>query len=164
MNTRTTRQIATILNMHPSRIEQWISRGQFLPKIFAEKGLGREWTLDEAIRLALFVHLVDVVSMDPKVAGSLTQIGVHGFADANAFFVAHWVPMGGLSNWAGNIVRDRDLGTHLTSGCEYPKVLAAGHSPEIIAENSKPNLGPAHAAVIVDLDRIETDLRADWEA
>lgn len=162
MITKSTKQVAAILGMHPSRIEQWISREQFLPRIFAEKGLGREWTFDEALRLKLFANLVDVVGMDPKEAGILTQVGVCGFNDDEAYFVAYHDRPDGYLTWLHQIVRKRDLADFIASGCRYPCVLAAGYDAETIAENSRPNFGPAYLAVVVNLDQASEDLKAQW--
>lgn len=162
MDVRTTKQVAQMLRMHPSRIEQWIAREQFLPGIFAKKGLGRDWTLDEVIRLMVFVRLVDMVGMEPKVAGVLTQVGFHGFNDARALFVAYHGGPERISGWGRSIVREPDLGEFLAGKCQYPKVLKAGYDAETIAENSRPNLGPAYAAVVLNLDQIASDLTAVW--
>lgn len=164
MNTKTTKDVAAILNVNAERIEQWIARRQFLPGIRPKPGFGRDWTFADAARLAVFVHLVDRIGMNPKDAGLLTQIGLYLFKDDAAFFVAYrGHPAEHLiDTWHWDIVKKSELGNFLTSGCEYPKVLAAGHSAEVIAENSKKNLGPAHSAVIIDLDRLERDLVTGW--
>lgn len=162
MNAKSTKQVAAILGMHPARIEQWISREQFLPQIFAEKGLGREWTFEEALRLKLFVDLVDVVGMDPKDAGILTQGGVYGFDDDEAYFVAYHDRPDGYLAWLYQIVRKRDLAEFIASGCCYPYVLATGYDAETIAENSRPNLGPAYVAVVLSIDHLVANLTAKW--
>ena len=165
MEPKTTRQLAAIMRIHPGRIDQWISRGQFLPRIFAKAGLSRDWSFDEAMRLATFIELVDLCGMDPRIAGVLTQAGVHGFRDDGSYFVAyHGDPDEQATGWSFDIVRKKKIGEFLAGGCPYPKILSAGHSPEVIAENSKPNLGPAYATVMVDLDRLEQRLRDAWSA
>jgi hypothetical protein len=44
----------------------------------------------------------------------------------------------------------------------YPKVLAQGYDKETIAENSRPNLGPAYVAVVLNIDHLAADLKAKW--
>ncbi|MGO8040809.1 MerR family transcriptional regulator [Rhizobium leguminosarum] len=152
--------VAKILDLHKSRIEQWISREQFLPKVSFGKGKKREWDQAEVIRLAVFVKLVDEVGLQPAEAGRLTQTGVHGFTDDGAFFVGYKTePMFG---WWHDIVRKREIGTFLASGCHIPKVLMEGRSEKAIRYNSENNTGPAAAAVIIDLDRIEQQVKDGW--
>lgn len=152
--------VAQILDLHKSRIEQWISREQFLPKVRFVKGKKREWDQAEVIRLAVFVKLVDEVGLQPTEAGRLTQTGVHGFTDDGAFFVGFRTePMIG---WSHDIVRKREIGTFLASGCHIPKVLMDGYSEEASRYNSENNTGPAEVAVIIDLDRIEQQVKEGW--
>ncbi len=162
MDAKSTRQVAELLGIHPSRIEQAISRKQFVPTVFPREGFGRMWPVDEVLRLIVFFRLVDLVGIDPSTAGLLTQTGVYGFKDDRAWFVAYHGHPDGFATWHNVIVRERDLGSHLASQCEYPKVLQAGYSPEAIKENSRKNLGTAHAAILLNLDEIENDLMTAW--
>lgn len=162
--TKTVSEVAEVLDMSRAWVEQAISRKHFLPSIHSEPGKAREWTLDEVIRLAVFVRLVDMADMDPRDAGILTQIGFHGFKDDAAFFVAYKGDPRKHPTiaWSGEHVKARDLGEFLTSKCNHPKVLNAGRDESTIRENSKPNYGPAHVAVIVNLDEIEADVKSKW--
>lgn len=162
---KTLSEVAKMLRVHSSRIEQWISREQFLPSVFGERGKTREWSLSEVIRLVVFVRLVDLVGIDAKTSGLLTQFGFHGFKDDVAFFVAYKGDPSehSVHAWSSDLVRGRDLGELLTSKCRYfPEILKPGRDKEIIRENSKPNLGPAHVAVVVNLDEIEAEVKANW--
>ncbi len=162
MSTRSTKQLAAMLSIHPSRVEQWISRGQFRPSIFAEKGLGREWSFDEALRLTLFVRLVDFVGVDPRDAGTLTLLPI-SLADTPTYFVAYRDRPEFLSGWQGEAVRAEDLGQFLQQCCPRYAVMAAGHSPEVETRDSeKPEMAPAYAAVMIDLSAIAADLSAAW--
>lgn len=152
--------VAGILSLHKSRIEQWISRDQFLPRITLIKGKKREWDVDEVIRLAVFVKLVDEVGMPPKTAGHLTQMGVHGFVDDGAFFVCYQTEP--TLGWWCDVIRKREIGPFLQSGCHIPKVLMAGNTEEAIRHNSEDNKGPADIAVIIDLDRLERQIKDAW--
>ncbi|WP_428381795.1 hypothetical protein [Methylocystis sp.] len=156
--------MAKILHVHSSRIEQWISRDQFLPEIFGERGKTREWTFAEVIRLAVFVRLVDAVGIDAKAAGLLTQVGFHGFKDDSAFLVAYKSNLSKRSNpaWSSDLVKGRDLGEFLTSKCRYPKALKPGVDKETIRENSKAEFCAAHVAIVVNLDELEGEVKAKW--
>jgi predicted DNA-binding transcriptional regulator AlpA len=160
MDTISIEAVADIIGLNKSRIEQWISRGQFFPKVSLAQGKRREWDQGEVIRLAVFVRLVDEVGMTPKVAGHLTQTGVYGFDDDGAFFVCYQTDP--TLGWWHDIVRKREIGTFLESGCHIPKVLMSGHSEEVIRYNSENNKGPADVAVIVDLDRLERQIKDRW--
>ncbi|MCW1753052.1 hypothetical protein [Rhizobium acaciae] len=152
--------VAGILDLHKSRIEQWISREQFLPKVSFARGKKREWDQGEVIRLAVFVKLVDEVGLQPAEAGRLTQTGVHSFTDDGAFFVGYKTePMFG---WSHDIVRKREIGTFLASGCHIPKVLMEGRSEEALRYNSENNTGPADVAIMIDLNRIEQQVKEGW--
>ncbi|PDS43437.1 hypothetical protein CO662_32935 [Rhizobium anhuiense] len=167
---------ADILDLHKSRVEQWISRGQFKPRAFSSQGQKRGWDQAEVIRLGVFAQLVDGFSMQPmganrltanenrdlvaELAGRLTQYGVHGFVDDGAFFVCYQTTPG--FGWSSDIVRKREVGAFLTNGCEMPKILMEGRSEEAIRYNSEKELGPASLAITVDLDRIERIVLEGW--
>ncbi|MCC8937709.1 hypothetical protein H8A99_14820 [Bradyrhizobium sp. Arg68] len=123
MATLTLKQITDGLRISRVRVEQWISRGFFRTPDQPILGLAREWDIGDAMRLALCVELVDA-HMSPQQAGALVWVGVHGFKDDTAFFVA-WQgahEMAGIKgkggkpakahlpgNWYPEIVRGRDL-------------------------------------------------------
>ncbi len=155
--------VATILGIHKSRIEQWISRSQFLPLLTLGRGKKRDWDKSEVIRLATFVTLVDEVGLAPVEAGRLTQTGVHGFKDDDAYFVCYKVdaPIG-PPIWDHDIVRKSQIGRFVTSGCSIPKILEAGYDEATLRRNSEKKLGPANVAVIIDLDRIERQVNEGW--
>jgi hypothetical protein len=167
--------VAKILDLHPTRIEQWISRGQFLPRLAHIQGKKREWDKGEVIRLGAFAKLVENVSLQPGQARLLTsqkaedhvaeEVGrmtqfVHGFTDDGAFLVCYKTEPD--YGWFHEIVRKREVGTFLTSGCFIPKVLMEGRSEEARNYNSTDNTGPASIAVIVDLDQIERQVEDGW--
>ncbi len=153
MSVKSTREVAHLLFMHPSRIEQWISRDQFLPRTSVRKGTGRDWDFGEVMRLTLFVRLVDLVGMNPKVAGELTKT-LHLFKDDEAFFVAyHDEPEQPIDAWGSAIIKSRDLGAFLTRNC--PLLTLAWDAPKS---------GAAHAAVIINLGDIEQSLKNAWKA
>ena len=155
--------VANIIGVHRSRIEQWISRNQFLPRIMFGKGKKREWDQAEVMRLAIFVSLVDNVGLTPADAGRLTQVGPHSFHGGGAYFVCYQVdPPLGLPIWSHEIIRKEKLGDFLASGCHIPTILAAGYDEETIRRNSEPNLGPANLAVVLNLDRIERIVVDAW--
>lgn len=83
----TLKQICEALSFSRMRVDQWISRGYFRTPDKPILGLPREWDEVEALRLALFVELVES-SITPRDAGALTQIEPHGFKGDHAFFVA----------------------------------------------------------------------------
>ncbi|MBP2559192.1 hypothetical protein J2857_001943 [Neorhizobium galegae] len=175
MDTISIEAVGQILDLHKSRIEQWISRGQFKPRASGQ-GKKRDWDLGEVIRLAVFAKLAEDVSLQPaqaspssaeearrlaaEEAGRMTQYGVHSFIDDGAFFVCYKTDPD--FGWWHEIVRKRDLATFLTSGCEMPKLLMEGRSQEAIRHNSEPSKGPAAVAVVIDLDRIELQVREGW--
>ncbi|CDZ67826.1 Hypothetical protein NGAL_HAMBI2605_61070 [Neorhizobium galegae bv. orientalis] len=154
---------ATILGLHKSRIEQWISRSQYLPLLTLGRGRKRDWDKSEVIRLAIFVTLVDEVGLSPLEAGRLTQTGVHSFKDDGAYFVCYKVdaPIG-PPLWDHDIVRKSQIGNFVTRGCHIPKILESGYGEETLRRNSEKNLGPANLAVIIDLDRIEQQINQGW--
>jgi hypothetical protein len=157
-------QVADILGVSRDRIEQSISRKVFLPRAFSDPGKPREWTFDEVMRLAVFFRLTDHGrSMDAKTAGVLTYGGVYGFTDGPAFFVAYsGTPGVWLGTWASSICRAQDITEMLTRGCEYPKILKSGSDAETMAYNSEKLLGPVYACIIVNLDEVAKELKAEW--
>jgi hypothetical protein len=176
MDTISIEAVADILDLHRSRIEQWISRDQFKPRSSSTQGQKREWNKSEVIRLAVFARLANEVSLQPaqprrfteeeisrltaEEAGRLTQIGVYGFRDDGAFFVCYKTDPD--FGWFHEIVRKRDLTALLTGGCFIPKVLMSGYSDEARRYNSENNTGPAKIAVVIDLDQIEEQVTAKW--
>jgi hypothetical protein len=123
--------------------------------------------------LAIFAKLAEDVSLrhaqtrpssteDERAneAGRLTQFGVHGFVDDGAFFVAYKTDPD--FGWWHEIVRKRELASFLESGCEIPKILMEGRSQEAIEYNSRPIKGPAADDVVIDIDRIEKQVRDAW--
>ena len=83
----TLKEITKALGLSRARVEQWISRGDFRPPDQPIIGKARDWDLGEAMRLALFVQLVDDVGFSIKQASFCTQLGLHGFNNNVAFFV-----------------------------------------------------------------------------
>lgn len=81
------RQITDALKISRARVEQWISRGHFRTPDKPIFGHARDWSIDDAIRLSLFINLVDA-AISVEQAGVFTQIDLHGFKDDVAFFVA----------------------------------------------------------------------------
>ncbi len=155
--------VAEVLDVSKSRIEQWISRNQFLPLLTLGRGKKREWDKAEVARLAVFIYLVDEVGIVPADAGRLTQIGVHLFRDDGAFFVCYKAdslifPMA----WSREIVKKSNIGNFLAHGCHMPKLLEAGYDEATIRRNSEPNLGSAKVAVLIDLDCIENTITENW--
>lgn len=157
-------QVADILRVSRDRIEQSISRKVFLPRAFSDPGKPREWSFDEVMRLAVFFRLTDHGrSMDAKTAGVLTWAGIHGFNDGPAYFVAYiGTPDVWFGTWASEICRAHDVADLLTRGCEYPKVLEPGRDADTIARNSEKLLGPVYACIVINLDEIEKELKAEW--
>lgn len=169
-------EVAEIVDVQRSRIEQWVSRGQFVPKKPTEQGRRRDWSLGDVIRLSVFVKLVDEISLRSNQAGALTlkdakEIaeeeagrlaggGVYGFVDDQAFFVCYKTEPD--FGWFYEIVRKRDIGEFLISGCFIPKVLMEGRSEEARRYNSKKNTGPAKIAVLINLNEIEEHVKANW--
>lgn len=168
--------VANILGIHKSRIEQWISREQFLPRIGTSQGKKRGWDQGEVIRLAVFAKLASDISLLParmrvftpeeisrltaEEAGRLTQFGLHGFVDEGAFFVCYKTES--EFDWLHEVVRKSDIGPFLTGGCFIPKVLMEGYSAEARRHNSDDHTGRAKMAVIIDLDDIERQLLEAW--
>lgn len=95
------RQVADLLHIHPSRVEQALHRGDFLSRLLTTPGKKREWTFDEVLRLSVFFVLTDQYQMKPKLAGALTigncsPDGLRGefvFA-ARADELGHWQDAG----------------------------------------------------------------------
>ena len=155
--------VAHILNVHKSRIEQWISRDQFLPQTALGRGRKREWNKVEVLRLAVFAHLVDEVGMAPTEAGRLTQSGIHLLKNSEAYFVCYKTePPIGLAIWDRDVVGKREISNFLMHGCHVTKILQAGCDEETIRRNSEPSLGSADIAVIVDLERIVGIIENAW--
>lgn len=161
-NSLTLRQVTALLGVSRMRVEKWISDGTFPPRAFADPGRPREWTFGEVMRLAVFLRLVDAVGVDTKTAGMLTQTGIHGFSDDGAYFVAYNGPPTLVLPWMAQSVRKGDIAAFLAGGCEYPFVLKSGDDEATLAHNSRKNTGPASAAIIIDLDEIERDLKTAW--
>lgn len=163
MVVKSTKQIASMLGIHQGRIEQWISRSQFLPRVFAEKGLGRDWSYDEALRLFIFVRLVDVVRMDPRTAGVMTMGGINPAAVSDNYFVGYSGRPEYQLGWQAAVIPKARVGEFLRDCCTYPAVMAAGSDAGTLAHNSeKAWRGPAVAAVLLDLDDILHDLTEVW--
>lgn len=165
--TKSITEVAEILDLSISALEQTIARKHFLPQSPGQRGRRREWTLADAVRLALFVRLLNVFGLSAPVAGVLTAGPVHTYNEG-AFFVAYpthsEVERDDASGWMWAIVRKDKISAFLTGGAKFPKVLEEGREAEVIARNSKPNLGAVSGAIIIDLDRIEADLVAAWTA
>jgi len=87
MQSFTLKQITDALRISRARVEQWISRGFFRTPDQPILGMARDWNIGEAMRLALCVELVDA-HLSPQQAGALVWVGLHGFKDDTAFFVA----------------------------------------------------------------------------
>lgn len=175
MDTISIEAVADILDLHKGRIEQWISREHFRPRAKNSQGQKRDWDQSEVIRLGVFAELVGEVFMQPtgaqrltakesedfaeKLAGRLTQY-VHGFVDDGAFFVCYKTEA--YPEWTSDIVRKRDIGSYLSSGCESPKVLMSSYGEEARRYNDEKLLGPARSAIVIDLDRIERQVLEAW--
>lgn len=171
-------EVAEIVGVGRSRIEQWISRRQFAPKIATGQGKRRDWTLGDVIRLSVFIKLVDEISLRSNQAGALTLTdareaaeaeagrlaggGVYGFVDDQAFFVCYKTDPD--HGWFYDVVRKRDIGEFLVSGCFIPKVLMSGHSEEARRYNSEKITGPAKIAILINLNEIEDHVKASWPA
>jgi len=175
METISITAVADILDLHAQRIEQWISRGQFVPRESSVPGKKRGWDVTEVMRLAVFAKLANQVSLQPaqgknpqgdpnrlsiEEAGRLTQSGLYGFVDDEAFLVCYKTEPD--FGWFTEIVRKRDLGDLLSNGCFMPTVLMEGRSEEAMRYNSRNITVPAEIAVIVNLDRIEKHVKASW--
>ena len=80
-------QVANTLAENPTRLHNWISRGQFQPPMFSPRDGKREWTPAEVLRLAIFVTLVNRWGVPPAVAGRLT-VGPMIADESSDFFVA----------------------------------------------------------------------------
>ncbi|BBD37477.1 hypothetical protein Amn_23570 [Aminobacter sp. Y103A] len=146
------KQVAEVLNVHRSRVEQAISRGQFLPRLFSEPGKPREWTVSEVMRLAVFFDLVDNIGMDPKDAGRLTQGGLYGFKDGAAIFVAWQGEHASATYPEGS---NEPLRAEVP-GAWYGEILRAHDAGEFVTNSW------VHRSVLVNLDRIEAQLQAEW--
>ena len=171
-------EVAEIIGVGRSRIEQWVSRGQFVPKMSTEQGKRRDWTVIDVIRLSVFVKLVDEISLRSNQAGALTAKDArdvaedeasrlarganYAFTDDQAFFVCYKTQPD--HGWFYDIVRKRDIGDFLVSGCFIPKVLMSGHSEEARRHNSEKNTGPAKIAILINLNEIEEHVQASWPA
>ncbi|MCS4089783.1 hypothetical protein [Rhizobium sp. BK176] len=156
--------VADILDLSSHRIEQWISRGKFLLKNTGARGVKREWDLSEVIRLAVFARLATDLGLRPvegrflsldeadsaaaDEARRLTQTGVHGFWDDEAFFVCYKTEPD--FGWSHDIVRKSLLGEFLANGCS------------VVSLNPKNDKGPADVAIVINLDQIERKVKAGW--
>lgn len=148
METKKLAEVARILGQSRYRIEQWIARGQFLPKVFSDPGKPREWTLAEVMRLGVFIDLVNL-GFSPEAAGIATQTGVHGFKDDTAFLVV-W---DGLAHLADDkrtpVYQPGHIKREIIPGKKLAKYLS---DPE------------KFSAAVVNLDNAEARVRAAWEA
>jgi hypothetical protein len=122
MSVLTLKQITTAMRISRDRVEQWIARGYFRTPDKPILGKPRDWSLADAIRLAVCVELVDS-TISPEIAGQLTKSNLHGFKAETAYFVAWRGPLRTAmkdktgtqqkayfpENWYGQIVQERRL-------------------------------------------------------
>lgn len=166
---KTLSQVANILRESRYRIEQMISRGHFRPSIFAEPGKAREWSMDEVIRLGVFLRLVERLDLSEagnflNEAGLLTQWGFHGFHSDTAFLVVYkGRPDKHPNIWSREIVKGKELGEFLTAKCEYAtRIRVSERGTKPIPHT--PNYGAAHVAIVINLDEIEALVKAGWDS
>jgi hypothetical protein len=69
----TLKRISAALRVSRVRVEQWISRGYFRTPDKPIFGKTRDWEFDDAIRLAVFIELVEA-HLTTEQAGVLTQL------------------------------------------------------------------------------------------
>jgi hypothetical protein len=153
MQTMFTRKLAETLRVHPARIEQWISKGQFLNLDAVENGKGRAWSFVDALRLAVFVTLVDVVGVRPADAGLMTFVPFRLFDGTKTLFVGFCDRPEVMTGWKGASIPAETLPAFLAGCCERPVPM----SDETVAGL------PAFASIVLDLDAIAADLRKGWE-
>jgi hypothetical protein len=165
MLTKSTREISEMLRVPVPRLDGWFNRQHFVPQADGSRGVARQWSFAEALRLSLFIKLVDLVGIDPPEAGIMTALPLWLAEGQTTFFVAYHDRPEFMTGWQGSPVPVEDLGQFLQGCCPRHTVMSAGHSPEVVARNSeKPEMAPAYAAVIIDLSALAADLHAAWDA
>jgi hypothetical protein len=97
--TYTLKQLCEALDLPRTRIDAWIARGHFRPAHAPAFGTAREWTITEAIKLAVCAALVDA-NMPLEQAGPLASSGMHGFKGEAAFYVV-W------QGWHSTAMKDK---------------------------------------------------------
>jgi hypothetical protein len=161
-----TSEVADLLDINVGRLEQWLAHKAFDPLRFesmdlslqpVERGKPRMWSFAQALQLAIFVRLVDVVGMSAEDAGRVTQIGFTAGNEKPAFFVAYQISSeAGLfpeSTWFHKVVPASELGNFLARECPVPTPLIEGFQRRC---------APASAAVVLNLDDIADELKSAW--
>lgn len=82
----TTKQVTDRLGISRERVEQWISRGYFSTAHNPDPGLGREWTVDDAIRLKATAELVEA-SLPASLAAHHGKYAAWGKHEPGKFLI-----------------------------------------------------------------------------
>ncbi|MCC5996497.1 MAG: hypothetical protein JJU18_09040 [Oceanicaulis sp.] len=147
-------QVANTLAEHPTRIQNWITRGQFQPPMFSQHSGKREWTPNEVLRLAVFAKLVNEFGISASVAGGMTLCPMAASENEN-FFVAWRAHDDAVQSFNVDSVKRENIGRFLR-GEIY---TSEGQEPKWI----DPQLNPA-GSIVIDPAPIVRALRAEWEA
>lgn len=169
MTTKTTKEIAAILSVHPARVEQWISRatGRSADKkprapfavAAVDRGKARLWGMYDAVRLGIFVRLVDIHGVDPAIAGQMTnQIGA---IRRGCFFVSYdYSRCNG--RWVSELVPKAEIGLFLNHA-PVPAVLPTSEPGGPVPDSSSDPTEPVSDAQLIDLDTIIDLIDREWK-
>ena len=139
------------------RFDQFVNRKQFRVEAVGG-GKSRMWTFQDALRLAVFLKLVDKIGVAPEHAGFVTWQTFIAPKEKPSFFVAYQPqtddPMFD-GYWDHEIVAASELVKFLESGCQKPMVASNDLRPEW-------EYGPASSAVIFNLDELADRLQTAW--
>lgn len=139
------------------RFDQFVNRKQFRVEAVGG-GKSRVWTFADALRLCVFLKLVDEVGIAPEQAGFLTSLKYIAPQEKPSFFVAYRSQTDDpifSGAWNHDIVAASQLSTFLQSGCRKPMVASNDLRPEW-------EYGPASSAVIFNLDELADRLQTAW--
>ncbi|MFO1126392.1 MAG: hypothetical protein U1E25_14685 [Methylocystis sp.] len=81
-----TKQVTARLGISHERVEQWISRGYFSTADNPGRGVAREWTLDDAIRLKATAELVEA-ALSPGIAAHHGKYAAWGKHQTRCFLI-----------------------------------------------------------------------------
>jgi hypothetical protein len=131
MKTLSLREVAELLDVPRTAIEQHVTRGNFLPAMGTVPGKAREWTRDETYRLGAFMEAV--------------RIGVPGLPAGANLMSGLLPPVPGRAN---HLVLWQDAENRAWWREDFP---AGGPPDELATFLANPKVA---SAVVVPLDRI----------
>jgi hypothetical protein len=162
-----TAELCRGLGLSRARLDQLVSRGLIAPQHKPEPGKAREWTIIDALRVAVFIDLADTqgVTLDPVVSNNpgvlinlrdRLQPGRVGlFAEGRTFLVISRLTLSLVPASKRGEPAKPSIPTALTDEL-HPRIVSERNLPRELAEARH------SAAIVIDLGAVEERLLAFW--